>query len=335
MAGLLNIARWEGFKLRHRRMPWVLFAVLLGFTQLAVWGGFLSYKTSVDGGGFVQLPAEFMNSAPGVRRGYFRCDELRTRPTAVLPAFVPPQAIPTLLALCERQLSIRYNLLLPTGSASAAMGVAGTIGMVLLGILAATAFGGEYGLGTLRPILVRGVGRLPYLGGKLLVLVGCATVALLLAAAAAALSGLLISKMVAPPPDFSASGSWHAVVMSFVRVWAAMTAFLAMAASVTVLTRSTAAGMAVTLGCYLFEGLFIRLMSTAFSWFDRVGDYLPMHNLTALVRTTSNLGGPPGLTGEGIGTWQASIVVALYVIASGVAAAVVFRSRDIGGTSGG
>jgi ABC-type transport system involved in multi-copper enzyme maturation permease subunit len=205
----------------------------------------------------------------------------------------------------------------------------------LLGILSASAFGAEYGLGTLRPILVRGVGRLPYIAGKFVILVVCATGALLLAAAAAALSGLLISKLAVPPPNFIASGSWGDVALSFLRVLAATTAFLAMASSITVLTRSTAAGMAVSLGCYLFEGLFIRLMSTAFSWFEKVGDYLPMHNLTALARATSNLGGPPGLTGEGIGTMQASIVVALYVIVFGGVAAAVFRSRDIGGTSGG
>jgi ABC-type transport system involved in multi-copper enzyme maturation permease subunit len=332
MAGFLNIARWEGFKLRHRRMPWVVLAVFIGFTQLAVWGGYLSYKTAVN---FVQVPAEVTRAMPSMRRG-FRCDELRTKPAEVLPPGLPPQAVTMLLDQCERQLSTRYNLLMPIGSASAALGVAGTIGMVLLGILAASTFGAEYGLGTLRPILVRGVGRLSYLAGKFLVLVASATAALVLAAAAAALSGLMISKMAIPPPDFTgSSGSWNDVALSFVRVWAAMTAFLAIACSITLLTRSTAAGMAVSLGCYLFEGLFIRLMSTAFSWFEKVGDYLPMHNLTALARATSNLGGPPGLTGDGISTMHAGIVVAIYVIAFAGIAAVVFRNRDIGGISGG
>ena len=172
--------------------------------------------------------------------------------------------------------------------------------------------------------------------GKFLILVAAATAALVLAAAAAALSGLLISKMAIAPPNYAgSSGSWNEVALSFVRVWAAMTAFLAISSSITLLTRSTAAGMAVSLGCYLFEGLFIRLMSTAFSWFDKVGDYLPMHNLTALARATSNLGGPPGLTGDGISTMQACIVVALYVVALAGTAAAVFRSRDIGGISGG
>jgi ABC-type transport system involved in multi-copper enzyme maturation permease subunit len=249
---------------------------------------------------------------------------------------LPPQAVTQLLNQCERQLSIRYNLLMPSGSATNALGVAGTIGMVLLGILSASAFGAEYGLGTLRPILVRGVGRLSYLAGKFLILVAAATAALVLATAVAAFSGLLISKMAIPPPNiFGSPGSWNEVALSFVRVWAAMTAFLAIASSITLLTRSTAAGMAVSLGCYLFEGLFSRLMSTAFNWFEKVSDYLPMHNLTALAKATSNLGGPPALTGDGISTMHASIVVALYVVAFAGIAALAFRTRDIGGTSGG
>lgn len=332
MGMVLNVARWEGFKLWRRRMSWILLAVFIGFTQLAVWGNYLSYKTAVN---FVQVPEEVLRAMPGVRRG-FRCDDVRTRPAEVLPPGLPPQATALLLEQCERQLSIRYHLVMPIGSVTTALGVAATIGMVLLGILSTSAFGAEFGLGTLRPILVRGVGRLPYLAGKFLILVAAATVALVLAAAAAAVSGLLISKMAIPPPVLSGGTlAWNDVALTFVRVWAAMTAFLAIASSITLLTRSTAAGMAVSLGCYLFEGLFIRLMSTAFSWFEAVGDYLPMQNLTALARATSNLGGPPGLSGDGISTTQASIIVALYVATLAGAAAVVFRTRDIGGTSGG
>jgi ABC-type transport system involved in multi-copper enzyme maturation permease subunit len=81
--------------------------------------------------------------------------------------------------------------------------------------------------------------------------------------------------------------------------------------------------------------MFTLLMSTAFSWFDSLRPYLPMQNLTALARATSNLGGPPGLTGYGISTLHASIVVCVYVVVFASIAAVVFRKRDIGGITGG
>jgi ABC-type transport system involved in multi-copper enzyme maturation permease subunit len=277
-----------------------------------------------------------MGAMPGMRRNY-RCDELRTKPTEVLPAAVPPQAVAMLLDQCEQLLVARYSMLSPDASTRAALGVSATIGMVLLGVFSAAAFGAEYGLGTLRPILLRGVGRQSFLGGKFLVLAASATGALLLAAAAAAASGVLISGMAVPPASATATvigGSWGDVAVSFVRVWASLLAFLAIASSITLLTRSTAAGMAVSLGLYLFEGLFIRLMTVAFSWFEQVGDYLPIHNINALARSTYNLA-PAGLGGNPIGTTQASIVVAFYALAFAGAAVAVFRRRDVVGISGG
>ncbi len=335
MSGFLNIARWEGFKLRHRRMPWVLLAVLMAFTQLAVWGSYRSYNIArATSGEYVQLPAEVMSAMPGMRRGY-RCEELRTKPTEVLPAGVPPQAVALLLVQCEQQLVIRYNLLNPVAAATTALGVVGTIGIVLLGILSASAFGAEYGLGTLRPILLRGVGRQSYLSGKFLILAAAATGAVLLAVAAAALSGELIKGMAIPPPNHTAvSGSWSEVAISLVRVWAALLAFLTIAGSITLLTRSTAAGMSVSLGLYLFEALFIRLMSVAFSWFEKAGDYLPVHNINALARSAYNIA-PGGLGGSPVSTTHAAIVVALYVLLFAGAAMAVFRRRDVVGISGG
>jgi ABC-2 type transport system permease protein len=235
---------------------------------------------------------------------------------------------------CEAQLATRYNLLMPQGSASTALGVAATIGMVLLGILSASALGAEYSLGTLRPILLRGVGRQTLLGGKLLVLAVSTTGALFLATAAAAASGVLISAMAEPPTVATAiTSSWGEVAISFVRVWATLLAFLTLASVLTLLTRSTAAGMALSLGLYLFEGLFVRLMTLAFSWFEQVGDYLPMRNINALARSTYNLA-PGGTGGSAVSIAHASIVVAVYVLVAAVIAVVVFRRRDVVGSSG-
>ncbi|MEO8315452.1 MAG: hypothetical protein ABI645_11730, partial [Pseudomonadota bacterium] len=184
MGNFLNIARWEGFKLWRRRMPWMLLAILIGFTQLSVWGSYLSYQSPATTGWFVTVPpavAAMMGGTRGMPRA-LRCEDLRTRPAEVLPATAPPQAAAMLLELCQRQLATRYSMLAPISSTSNALMVVSFIGMVLLGVLAASSFGAEFGLGTLRPILVRGVGRESYLGGKFLVLAFAATVALLLAA---------------------------------------------------------------------------------------------------------------------------------------------------------
>ncbi len=304
--------------------------MLLGFTQLAVWGNYLAYNAAAASGGIVPIPAGLGRGMPRA----LRCDDLKTRPSQVLPAQVPAQAVPMLLAQCEKQLATRYRSMQPIGSAASALSVAGFIGLVLLGILSAAAFGTEYGLGTLRPILVRGVGRSSYLGGKLLILAFAATGALLLATAAAGLSGLLISKMVVPPATpLEIGSSWGDVAQSFARVWASMLAFLTIASSITLLTRSTAAGMAVSLGWYVFEPVFIRLMSAAFSWFESVGEYLPMRNLGAL--GGSGFGAAAALAGGGaISTAHAASMTAVYAVGFAGLAVMLFRSRDVGGISG-
>ncbi|MEJ0100416.1 MAG: ABC transporter permease subunit [Pseudomonadota bacterium] len=331
MASFINVARWEGFKLRQRRMPWILLAVFLGFTQLAVWGNYLAYNAAVASGGFVSIPEGMSRGMP---RG-LRCDDLKSKPSQILPAQVSPQAVPMLLAQCEQQLATRYRSMLPMGSTSAALGVANFIGLVLLAILGASAFGSEYSLGTLRPILVRGVGRSSWLAGKFLLLAAAVTAALLLVLGAAALGGVLISKMVVPPTiPLDIAGSWSDVAQSCLRVWASMLAFLTMASAITLFTRSTAAGMAVSLGWYIFESVFIRLMSAAFSWFATVADYLPMRNLAALGRASF---GPVSALAAGstISTTHASLMTAVYAVGFAGLAVAVFRSRDIGGISGG
>jgi ABC-type transport system involved in multi-copper enzyme maturation permease subunit len=46
---IMNLVRWEWFKLRRRWMPWIILAVLLVYSQLGVWVNYLSYRTQPDG----------------------------------------------------------------------------------------------------------------------------------------------------------------------------------------------------------------------------------------------------------------------------------------------
>ena len=55
---VLNIARWEWFKLRTRWMPWVLLAVLLFFSQGSVWAVYFDYSGLRATGGVVRVPGD-------------------------------------------------------------------------------------------------------------------------------------------------------------------------------------------------------------------------------------------------------------------------------------
>ena len=336
MGNAFAVARWEWFKLQRRRMTWILLAILLAFSQLGIWGPYISYSRTMASGGWVMAPLRTGGSMPRA----IRCNDLRNNPASILPEGAPPQAAAALLAQCQQVLETRYRALMPGRSVTTALGITATLGMVLLAVLGASTVGLEYGLGTLRTILVRGTGRLNFLAGKYLALAGATTAALLLVSAAAAASGALAFRSAAPLPDVAVAGiAAGEVAMTFVKTWAALLAFMTIAASVTLLARSTTAGMAVSIGYLVFEGIFTRLLSAAFDWFETVGDYLPIRNLNVLARSTYNLApGAPGGSGNAsssISTAHAATVVALYALAFAALAVLAFRRRDVAGANGG
>lgn len=331
MADILRIARWELFKLQRGRMAWVLLAILLGFTQLGVWGSFASYTSAASDGGRIMLPGRL--AAGGPPRPV-SCNELQSNPSAVVPAGLPPQATTALLEQCRQQqarLAERYRQLKPAGGVATVRGIAASVGLVLLGVLGTAFMGSEYGLGTLRPILARGAGRLAFLGGKLLALIAAATGALVIAGVAGAISGLLAGTLAVPPPDAApAAGAWGTVMIAFARTWGALIAFMTLAGSLTVLARSTAVGMAVSLGYFVFEGILARLLSSVFSWFEPVIEYLPMRNINALAGSATGALPANLVGGSGPEPLQALLVAGGYVVLFAGAAALCFRRRDIG-----
>jgi hypothetical protein len=83
------------------------------------------------------------------------------------------------------------------------------------------------------------------------------------------------------------------------------------------------------------EPILIRLLSQAFDDFQKVADYLPMRNISAL--TSSGRGGITNLISGGgadVGTLHASLVMGAWIVAFAVAATLVFRRRDVTGASG-
>ena len=43
---VLRLTRWELFKLRRRRLPWVLLGIALAISQLFLWGAYFTYHNS-------------------------------------------------------------------------------------------------------------------------------------------------------------------------------------------------------------------------------------------------------------------------------------------------
>jgi ABC-type transport system involved in multi-copper enzyme maturation permease subunit len=337
---ILNIARWEWFKLQRRKMPWILLAILFAFSQLAVLGSYARYGANVATGGtaFIQMGAGGGGGPFGGSRR--NCNEILADPAGAVPEGLPPAASSVVVEQCRRQsaaLATTYRSLSAAGSVSSTLGLAASLGLILFGILAASVVGLEFGLGTLRPILARGTGRLAFAAGKYLMLVATSTAGLLLVCAAAAGTGQLVHAGATPPPGTAAAVESLATMgLPLLKTWYAMLTYLTMAGAATLLLRSTAAGMGISLAWYVAEPILIRLLSQAFEDFQKVADYLPMRNISSL--TSSGRAGLANIIsggGANVSTLHASLVMAAWLLAFAVAAALVFRGRDVTGARGG
>jgi len=151
IAEVLSLTRWEWYKLRHRRMPWILLGVAVLLVQIAFWASdalFRSGEMTVGEGG-----------ASG------------TTTISTTNQFLEMFAFPT---------SLTNGLIVAHG-----------FGGILLMILAASLIGTEYGWGTLRTALTKGTGRWPLLTAKLLLLAGLSVAVLIVAAASVAVSSAI------------------------------------------------------------------------------------------------------------------------------------------------
>ena len=343
MTNIANLLRWEWFKLQRRWIPWILLALLLLFSQFRVWGSFFSYRSLESTGGEIPLPIEAGAEGPFGARPEGRIptvsvNDLLAGDFSRLPPDLSPEVIAGLVAQAQQQaaqqqaqLQRLYDDFAMPGSFPNALGTARAFGLVLLAILTASLIGAEYGLGTLRSVLVRGTGRWPYLAAKFLTLALAAAVALLVVLGVTGLSSLIATALAGSPPGVWASPTWSDAGVTLGKAWVSFIPYLALTGFMTVLVRSSAAGMAIGLGYFFAEQIVVQLFSSFFDWFSTVADYLLVRNISAWAGGSSFGAGGAG----GPGTLHSFLVLAVYTIALGTAAFLLFQRRDIAGASGG
>ncbi len=230
MAHVMNLTRWEWYKLRRRWMPWIMLGVLLVVSQLFVWVSYSVNRSEQSGD--------------------------------VYASFTLPGSIPNVL------------------------GLAHSIGVILVLILTASVLGTEYRWRTLRSILARGTGRWQYMASKIVLLILLAGGALLIVMAVTAVSSLIAGALAGDAPaGSSASVRWIDVPIAFGKAWFSFLPYIALATFFTVLTTSSAAGMAISLVYYYAESIVVAIFLNLFTWFETVASYLLGRNVTALMRS--------------------------------------------------
>ena len=109
----------------------------------------------------------------------------------------------------------RERFVLPD-SLSNALGVGSNVGAILVMILAASVIGGEYGWGTLRTALTRGVGRWQFLGAKALSPVLISGAWLIIMSLVALVSSLIAASLIIDDGGGLAdSGKWSTVAVMY------------------------------------------------------------------------------------------------------------------------
>ena len=150
-AQVLSLTRLEWYKLRHRRMPWILLALTVLLVQVAFW---VSYALFRGGQMTVSEGGESGNVTVSTNDQFL---ELFAFPTSLTNGLI----------------------------------VAHGFGGILLMILAASLIGSEYGWGTLRTVLTKGTGRWPLLTAKLLLLAALSVALLVVATASVAVGSAI------------------------------------------------------------------------------------------------------------------------------------------------
>ena len=352
IAQVLRLTVWEWFKLRRRWQPWILLAVAIVLAQVGLWVSYVAYHNEslqeIMSGGSSSFGTGYEEGGETITV-QTNCAEIVNGKTPEgidkLPEDQRKEFLEDLERFREESCSgveareeIRKGFALPSAIPSAISAMFDIAAFLVL-ILTASALGTEYGWGTLRTALTRGTGRWQLLSSKLVLLMLLGAAGFLVLGATAVLSSILAA--VIPPAESGGlfdSGSWGDVAVTFGKAVYGLAPYVALAAFLTVLTQSSAAGMSIGIGYFVIELIFVPLLRN-FEWFENISDALLGTNVdkwmqVSLVEVKISGSGVPSeqMTSD---TLQAFLILLAYTAALAAAAFLVFQRRDITGAKGG
>ncbi len=207
-------------------------------------------------------------------------------------------------------------------------------------ILAASVLGVEYGWGTLRTTLARGVGRWQLVSGKLIALMGVGIAWVIVIAVLAGIASLLAG--VIPPGEegslvASDGGAWLDAVKGVAKLAFVLAPYVALGVFLAVLTQSSAQGMALSLGYYVLELILAPVLGGITDWLDKILDIALLGQNAGEWMTsgfTSEAQLALGTVVEQPDTLRAFFVILAYTVALVAATLWLFQRRDVAGAKG-
>ena len=342
---VLSLTRWEWYKLRRRRMPWILLLIAVAITQLGFWA---TYAFVASGGPANQSSISFSSTDTAGESVEIEltCSDLRDMEDGDLPLDIerfPPEERENILrtlrgfaAQCESVAEdsdvIRQTMFPPHSLRVSLHSTLAFFGVILVMILAASVPGTEYGWGTLRSVLVRGVGRWQLLASKTL-LVGLVSIGLSFVVLAIVGVASVIASLTLDGGELVGSGEWSDLAISFGKLIYAYVPYVALAVLMSVLTASSGMGIAISVGYYVIEQIVVGILAN-FDWFEGVSTFVLGRAASGWMAVDDFSFGPGGI-GALPDVLPAAMVMLAYTVILGGLAFWLFQRKDVAGAKGG
>ena len=217
------------------------------------------------------------------------------------------------------------------------LGFSAFFGPFVAVILAAVVIGGEYGWGTLRPVLSKGAGRWQLLASKIAVVILVTAGILVIMCIAVTISGFIAEAVLTAPETTETYGDISAVnlLALFGRMLYAFLPYITLALFLVVLTTSNGVGIALSMGYYIAENIIVVPIISNFSWSEGIFTYLLGPNVSAWQSVPPNNDGGIATFGGISDMAHGFIILTVYIAVLTAAAIALFLRRDIAGAKGG
>lgn len=210
----------------------------------------------------------------------------------------------------------------PDATRNNGFAIGSAIATILVIVLAAQSMGSEYGWGTIRALVSRASGRVPLILAKLFVLAGYTLLTLVVTAAASVGFAFLFGSLA--NNDTGVSGSeWVDVLEAIARGVLSIGVYAIIALVITILSKSTAAGIAGAIALNFLETAIWALLGAASDTFDSVSEYFISYNVTGL----TSIGSDAAV--DGFDVTRGVITLAAWLVGLLAIAIFIFRRRDI------
>ena len=217
------------------------------------------------------------------------------------------------------------------------LGFSAFFGPFVAVILAAVVIGGEYGWGTLRPVLSKGAGRWQLLASKIAVVILVTVGILVIMCITVTISGFIAEAVLTAPETTETYGDISAVnlLALFGRMLYAFLPYITLALFLVVLTTSNGVGIALSMGYYIAENIIVVPIISNFSWSEGIFTYLLGPNVSAWQSVPPNNDGGIATFGGISDMAHGFIILTVYIAVLTAAAIALFLRRDIAGAKGG